>query len=177
MGSCAAGAAYFQARGMIGGAGRHGSRPRRRQFWQLCDIHCRNIARLPGRLQCMFFGKPAEEGVGAWTENKSSTPGAHRGPVLPAGGPLRPGAGVPIHAVAGGTIRGRPRRRGPRRRLRPALRLRFCPHARQVTGIDLTPAMIEQARRRQREEGLANLRWEVGDAVPPCPMPTAPSRW
>ncbi len=42
----------------------------------------------------------------------------------------------------------------------------FARHARQVTGIDLTPAMIEQARRRQREEGLANLRWEVGDAVP-----------
>lgn len=42
----------------------------------------------------------------------------------------------------------------------------FARQARQVTGIDLTPAMIEQARRRQREEGLGNLLWEVGDAVP-----------
>ncbi len=38
--------------------------------------------------------------------------------------------------------------------------------ARQVTGIDLTPAMIDQARVRQSELGLPNLRWLVGDAQP-----------
>jgi ubiquinone/menaquinone biosynthesis C-methylase UbiE len=44
--------------------------------------------------------------------------------------------------------------------------------ARQVTGIDLTPAMIEQARARQRARGLTNLTWLVGDAVP-LPFPDA----
>jgi ubiquinone/menaquinone biosynthesis C-methylase UbiE len=38
--------------------------------------------------------------------------------------------------------------------------------ARHVTGIDLTPAMIEQAQARQRVRGLKNLTWVVGDAVP-----------
>jgi ubiquinone/menaquinone biosynthesis C-methylase UbiE len=44
--------------------------------------------------------------------------------------------------------------------------------ARHVTGIDLTPAMIEQARARQQSRGLTNLTWLVGDAVP-LPFPTA----
>ena len=38
--------------------------------------------------------------------------------------------------------------------------------ARHVTGVDLTIAMIEQARARQRSLGLANLTWAVGDAQP-----------
>jgi ubiquinone/menaquinone biosynthesis C-methylase UbiE len=38
--------------------------------------------------------------------------------------------------------------------------------ARHVTGIDLTPAMIDQARERQRSLGLANLTWVQGDAQP-----------
>ena len=42
----------------------------------------------------------------------------------------------------------------------------FARHAAQVTGIDLTPAMIEQAGKRQREQNLENLTWAVGDAVP-----------
>lgn len=42
----------------------------------------------------------------------------------------------------------------------------FARHAAEVTGIDITPAMIEQARKRQREKGLENLTWVVGDAVP-----------
>jgi SAM-dependent methyltransferase len=44
--------------------------------------------------------------------------------------------------------------------------------ARHVTGIDLTPAMIEQAEARQRATGLTNLTWQVGDAVP-LPFPDA----
>jgi ubiquinone/menaquinone biosynthesis C-methylase UbiE len=40
--------------------------------------------------------------------------------------------------------------------------------ARHVTGIDLTPTMIEQAQARQRSLKLANLTWVVGDA---CPLP------
>jgi ubiquinone/menaquinone biosynthesis C-methylase UbiE len=44
--------------------------------------------------------------------------------------------------------------------------------ARHVTGLDLTPAMIEQAQARQRAKGLTNLAWLVGDAVP-LPFPDA----
>lgn len=35
----------------------------------------------------------------------------------------------------------------------------------QVTGVDLTPAMIAQARARQASLGLANLDWQVADAT------------
>ncbi|UPU37180.1 methyltransferase domain-containing protein [Geomonas paludis] len=42
----------------------------------------------------------------------------------------------------------------------------FAGHARHVTGVDITPAMIEQARQRQGEQGLANLSWDIGNAVP-----------
>jgi SAM-dependent methyltransferase len=44
--------------------------------------------------------------------------------------------------------------------------------ARHVTGLDLTPAMIEQAQVRQRARGLRNLTWLVGDVVP-LPFPDA----
>jgi SAM-dependent methyltransferase len=44
--------------------------------------------------------------------------------------------------------------------------------ARHVTGIDITPAMIEQAKAKQRATGLTNLTWLVGDAVP-LPFPDA----
>src|SRR5262249_23674891 len=33
-------------------------------------------------------------------------------------------------------------------------------------GVDLTPAMIEQAEARQRLLGLTNLTWAIGDAQP-----------
>jgi len=42
----------------------------------------------------------------------------------------------------------------------------FARHCTHVTGIDITPAMIEQARKRQQELGLANLTWAVGPALP-----------
>ena len=42
--------------------------------------------------------------------------------------------------------------------------------ARHVTGIDLTPAMIEQARLRQERLGLANMGWRTGDASEPLPF-------
>jgi ubiquinone/menaquinone biosynthesis C-methylase UbiE len=38
--------------------------------------------------------------------------------------------------------------------------------AHHVTGLDLTPAMIEQAQARQRSKNLANVTWLIGDAVP-----------
>ncbi|BCS54649.1 class I SAM-dependent methyltransferase [Geobacter sp. SVR] len=41
----------------------------------------------------------------------------------------------------------------------------FARHAEHVTGIDITPAMIEQARGRQQELQLANLTWMMGDVL------------
>lgn len=42
--------------------------------------------------------------------------------------------------------------------------------ARHVTGIDLVPAMIQQAKQRQADMGLANVDWVVGDVLP-LPFP------
>lgn len=47
-----------------------------------------------------------------------------------------------------------------------------APLAAHVTGIDITPAMIEQARRLQQQKQLANLTWQVGD-VTALPWPDA----
>jgi SAM-dependent methyltransferase len=41
--------------------------------------------------------------------------------------------------------------------------------ARHATGIDITPAMIEQAKQIQKEKGLTNLTWHTG-SVPPLPF-------
>lgn len=41
----------------------------------------------------------------------------------------------------------------------------FARRAGSVTGLDLTPAMIEQAQRHQRECGVANVNWETGDIL------------
>lgn len=41
----------------------------------------------------------------------------------------------------------------------------FAPHVRQATGIDLTPAMLDQARRLQHEQQLANVSWVQGDVT------------
>jgi len=42
----------------------------------------------------------------------------------------------------------------------------FATIARHVTGIDITPAMIEQAKKLQTEKGLTNLTWQIGEATP-----------
>lgn len=39
----------------------------------------------------------------------------------------------------------------------------FARQAGQVIGLDLTPAMLEQAAKRQQEQGLTNLVWKQGD--------------
>ena len=44
--------------------------------------------------------------------------------------------------------------------------------AKHVTGIDLTPEMIEQAKLLQAEQGLLNLTWHVGDVTR---LPFAPN--
>jgi ubiquinone/menaquinone biosynthesis C-methylase UbiE len=44
--------------------------------------------------------------------------------------------------------------------------------AKHVTGIDLTPDMIEQAKLLQAEQGLSNLTWHVGDVTR---LPFAPN--
>jgi SAM-dependent methyltransferase len=38
--------------------------------------------------------------------------------------------------------------------------------AQHITGIDITPAMIEEARKRQQSMGLMNMDWRVGDVLP-----------
>jgi ubiquinone/menaquinone biosynthesis C-methylase UbiE len=48
----------------------------------------------------------------------------------------------------------------------------FAGHAGQVTGIDITPGMIEQARALQRDRNLQNISWQVGDVLP-LPFPDA----
>jgi ubiquinone/menaquinone biosynthesis C-methylase UbiE len=41
----------------------------------------------------------------------------------------------------------------------------FAPHVRHATGIDVTPAMLETARKAAAEQGLANITWEQGDVT------------
>jgi ubiquinone/menaquinone biosynthesis C-methylase UbiE len=46
----------------------------------------------------------------------------------------------------------------------------FATVVEHATGIDLTPAMIEQARREQHKQGLENISWHQGDVLP-LPFP------
>jgi ubiquinone/menaquinone biosynthesis C-methylase UbiE len=39
----------------------------------------------------------------------------------------------------------------------------FAPHVREATGIDVTPAMLDRARKLAAEKGLANVAWHHGD--------------
>ncbi len=48
----------------------------------------------------------------------------------------------------------------------------FATRAQQVTGIDLTPAMIARAREIQQEKRLTNLAWQIGNVLP-LPFPDA----
>ncbi|HTW95451.1 MAG TPA: methyltransferase domain-containing protein [Tepidisphaeraceae bacterium] len=41
----------------------------------------------------------------------------------------------------------------------------FAAVADRVTGIDITPAMIDEAKRRQAEKGLSNIDWRIGDVA------------
>lgn len=41
----------------------------------------------------------------------------------------------------------------------------FARVVRHATGIDMTPAMLEQARKIQQEQGLTNVTWQQGDAA------------
>lgn len=47
-----------------------------------------------------------------------------------------------------------------------SLALALAPHVAAVTGLDLTPAMIDQARAAAARDGLSNIDWTVGDAAP-----------
>ena len=42
----------------------------------------------------------------------------------------------------------------------------FARVARHVTGIDITPAMLDHARSLQAEQALGNLTWQQGDVLP-----------
>jgi ubiquinone/menaquinone biosynthesis C-methylase UbiE len=48
----------------------------------------------------------------------------------------------------------------------------FARVAQHATGVDMTPAMLEQARKTQREQGLKNVSWQPGD-VYSLPFPPA----
>ena len=48
----------------------------------------------------------------------------------------------------------------------------FAPLVRHATGIDVTPAMLDQARHAAAEQGLANTVWQQGD-VTTLPYPGA----
>lgn len=41
----------------------------------------------------------------------------------------------------------------------------FAPYVRHATGIDVTPAMLEEARRNATERGLSNTSWDQGDVT------------
>ena len=41
----------------------------------------------------------------------------------------------------------------------------FASRAKHVTGIDITPAMIEKTRQIQKKKELTNLNWQIGDAT------------
>jgi ubiquinone/menaquinone biosynthesis C-methylase UbiE len=48
----------------------------------------------------------------------------------------------------------------------------FARVANHATGVDMTPAMLEQARKLQKEKGLSNVTWQPGD-VYSLPFPDA----
>lgn len=53
-----------------------------------------------------------------------------------------------------------------------SIALDLAPYLERATGLDITPAMLDQARAAQAERGIANVAWVVGDAVA-LPFPDA----
>lgn len=53
-----------------------------------------------------------------------------------------------------------------------SLTVEFAKICKQVTGIDITPAMIEQAKHLQKINMLNNIRWDIGDISHPLPYET-----
>jgi ubiquinone/menaquinone biosynthesis C-methylase UbiE len=48
----------------------------------------------------------------------------------------------------------------------------FARIAKHATGVDMTPAMLEQAHKLQKEKGLTNVSWQPGDVYAlPFPQP------
>jgi SAM-dependent methyltransferase len=41
----------------------------------------------------------------------------------------------------------------------------LAPHVKQATGFDMTPAMLDQAKKLAAEKGLTNVTWRQGDAT------------
>jgi ubiquinone/menaquinone biosynthesis C-methylase UbiE len=41
----------------------------------------------------------------------------------------------------------------------------FAPHVRHATGIDMTPAMLDQSRKLAAQKGLTNVTWMKGDVT------------
>jgi ubiquinone/menaquinone biosynthesis C-methylase UbiE len=41
----------------------------------------------------------------------------------------------------------------------------FAPHVRRATGIDMTPAMLEEARKLAADKRLSNVNWQEGDVT------------
>jgi ubiquinone/menaquinone biosynthesis C-methylase UbiE len=41
----------------------------------------------------------------------------------------------------------------------------FAPHVLHVTGIDMTPAMLDRAAEHAKALGLTNVTWQQGDAT------------
>lgn len=41
----------------------------------------------------------------------------------------------------------------------------FARVVRHAVGVDITPAMLDQARKNQQEQGLQNLTWQLGDVL------------
>jgi SAM-dependent methyltransferase len=50
----------------------------------------------------------------------------------------------------------------------------FAKVAKHATGIDMTPAMLQQARKTQQEQGLKNVSWQPGDVYS---LPSPPEQF
>lgn len=46
-----------------------------------------------------------------------------------------------------------------------SITLDLAPHLARATGLDITPAMLEQARAAQADRGMTNIEWIEGDAI------------